>query len=250
MQSRNFNLQKVGDINKLKKNYDFKKISFYIDELIIIDVSRNKKDIDKFIENLKRVSRYCFIPISSGGGINTFEKAKKLLTNGADKILINTNLNKRLLKEISEVYGEQSIIGGIDYINLKNKKKVLKENGTNEIQDDIKKYISKVSKLPIGEIYLNCIGKDGTGMGLDFSIIDFLPKNNNKSIIISGGSGNSIHIASGLKNNSIDAVATSNLLNFVGDGLLKARMELLEKKFNLPIWNADIIKKLNNKIQN
>ena len=135
------------------------------------------------------------------------------------------------------------------YLNVKNKKKVLKENGTNEIKDDIKKYLNKVSKLPVGEIYLNSIDKDGTGMGLDFSILDFLPKNNNKSIIMSGGSGNSTHIANGLKNNSIDAVATANLLNFVGDGLLKARTELLKKNFNLPTWNANIIKKLKNKIK-
>ena len=249
MQSRNFNLQKVGDINWLEKNYDFKKISFYIDELIILDVSRKEKDADKFVENLKRVSSYCFIPISSGGGIDTFEKAQNLLTNGADKDLINTNLKEKLLKNISEVYGEQSIVAGIDYINVKNKKKVLKENGTNEIKDDIKKYLNKVSKLPVGEIYLNSIDKDGTGMGLDFSILDFLPKNNNKSIIMSGGSGNSTHIANGLKNNSIDAVATANLLNFVGDGLLKARTELLKKNFNLPTWNANIIKKLKNKIK-
>ena len=66
---------------------------------------------------------------------------------------------------------------------------------------------------------------------------------------MSGGSGNSTHIANGLKNNSIDAVATANLLNFVGDGLLKARTELLKKNFNLPTWNANIIKKLRNKIK-
>ena len=249
MQSRNFNLQKVGDINWLEKNYDFKKISFYIDELIILDVSRNKKNIEKFIENLKRVSSYCFIPISSGGGIDTFEKAKKLLTNGADKVLINTNLQKKLLKEISEVYGEQSIVGGVDYISVNNTKKIYIDNGTKKISDDVKKYLAKVSKLPIGEIYLNSIDKDGTGMGLDFSILNFLPMYNNKSIIMSGGSGNSAHIADGLKNNNIDAIATANLLNFVGDGLLKARIELLEKNFNLPMWNADIIKILKNKFK-
>lgn len=247
VQSRNFNLQKVGDINWLEKNYGFKKISFYIDELIILDVSRKEKDTDKFIDNLKKVSSCCFIPISSGGGIDTFEKAQNLLTNGADKVLLNTNLNQKLLKKISEVYGEQSIIAGVDYVNVKSKKKILIKNGTHEIESDIKKYLNKVSKLPVGEIYLNSIDKDGTGMGLDFSILDFLPKNNNKSIIISGGSGNSEHIANGLKNNSIDAIATANLLNFVGDGLLKAREELLKKNFNLPIWNANIIKKLMNK---
>ena len=248
VQSRNFNLQKVGDINWLEKNYDFKKISFYIDELIILDVSRKEKDTDKFIDNLKKVSSFCFIPISSGGGVDTFEKAQNLLTNGADKVLLNTNLKPKLLSKISEVYGEQSIIAGVDYANVNNTKKILINNGTREIEGDIKKYLSKVSKLPVGEIYLNSIDKDGTGMGLDFSILDFLPKNNTKSIIISGGSGNSEHIANGLKNNSIDAIATANLLNFVGDGLLKARKELLNKNFNLPIWNANTIKKLMNKL--
>ena len=43
VQSRNFNLQKVGDVNWLEKNYEFKKISYFIDELIILDISRKKK---------------------------------------------------------------------------------------------------------------------------------------------------------------------------------------------------------------
>ena len=43
VQSRNFSLQKVGDISWLKKNYNFNDISRYIDELIILNVSRKKK---------------------------------------------------------------------------------------------------------------------------------------------------------------------------------------------------------------
>ena len=48
MLSRNFKLQKVGDLNWLNENYNFSKISFFIDELIILDVSRNFKDFDPF----------------------------------------------------------------------------------------------------------------------------------------------------------------------------------------------------------
>ena len=43
MQSRNFNIQKVGDINWLRKNYNLNSISSYIDELIILDISRAKE---------------------------------------------------------------------------------------------------------------------------------------------------------------------------------------------------------------
>ena len=36
-QSRNFRLQKVGDISWLEKNYGFKDLAFSLDELVILD---------------------------------------------------------------------------------------------------------------------------------------------------------------------------------------------------------------------
>ena len=36
--SRNFRLQKVGDLRWLKDNYDFSRVAFSIDELIILDI--------------------------------------------------------------------------------------------------------------------------------------------------------------------------------------------------------------------
>jgi len=39
MQSRNFRLQKVGDINWLEKFYKLRDIAFSLDELIILNVS-------------------------------------------------------------------------------------------------------------------------------------------------------------------------------------------------------------------
>ena len=59
-------------------------------------------------------------------------------------------------------------------------------------------------------------------------------------IIISGGAGNSNHFYEALKNNEIDAVSTAHLFNFVGDGLEKARKNLIKNKISFPEWNADI----------
>ena len=42
--SRNFRLQIVGNLEWLKKNYDFSKIAFSIDELVILDVSRGGEE--------------------------------------------------------------------------------------------------------------------------------------------------------------------------------------------------------------
>ena len=75
MLSRNFRLQRVGNLNWLKKNYDFSKISFFIDELIVLNVSRNNRDNTKFAEDLKLIATDIFVPIAAGGGINSIECA-------------------------------------------------------------------------------------------------------------------------------------------------------------------------------
>ena len=248
VQSRNFNIQKVGDVKWLEKNYDFKNISYYIDELIVLDISP-KKNLDIFLKNLNIILKFCFIPISVGGGIDSFSKAKKILRNGADKIVINSNLNSKLLNEISTTYGQQSIIASIDFKKKIDEYRIFINNSTKELKINMNKFLKKINNFPVGEIMLNSIDRDGTGNGLDFSILEFLPKKINKSVIISGGCGNAKHIFEGINKKNIDAVSTANLLNFVGDGLKLARDEILEQKDNLPVWDVKIINKLRNKFK-
>ncbi len=246
MQSRNFNIQKVGDINWLKKNYNLKNISNYIDELIILDISRNKKNFDNFISSLKKISNDFFIPITAGGGIDTFNKASKLLRNGADKILVNTILNKnnKIISDIAETYGSQSIIGGIDYKCFNNKINCFMNNGTELINKNFSNYLKKINNLPIGEIYINSIDQDGTGMGLDLGIVNKIPKKFFKPVILSGGCGNFMHIKEGLEKKGINAVSTANLFNFINNGLETVRLKLLKENFRLPEWNSNSIKHL------
>jgi cyclase len=88
MLSRNFRLQKVGDFNWLQKNYNFSHISFSIDELIVLDVTRGKKNSNEFCNTLKKLTQGCFVPITAGGGIDNVETARRLLRSGADKVAI------------------------------------------------------------------------------------------------------------------------------------------------------------------
>ena len=63
---------------------------------------------------------------------------------------------------------------------------------------------------------------------------------------MSGGCGNANHIKFGLEDNNIQAVSTANLLNFVGDGLIKAREKLMIDHIKFPKWDIDKLKKLEN----
>ena len=91
--SRNFVHQKVGDINWLKKNYNFKSTSNFIDELVIINVDE-KRNHEVFFDVSKKIAKDCFVPITYGGGINNFNIASEMFKNGADKIIINSSTFK------------------------------------------------------------------------------------------------------------------------------------------------------------
>ena len=104
-----------------------------IDEIILVDISKNKFKKD-FINLVNYFSLSCFVPISVGGGIKTVENADKFFQNGADKIVLGSSsfYDKELIQKISEKYGSQSIIQGIDVRkNSKNEYKLAVDSGIN-----------------------------------------------------------------------------------------------------------------------
>tara|TARA_B100001250_G_scaffold411871_1_gene441595 strand:- start:1631 stop:2440 length:810 start_codon:yes stop_codon:yes gene_type:complete len=245
-QSRNFNLQRVGDVNWLRKNYNFRNISFFIDELIILNISRGEKKRELFLENVKKISEFCFVPVTIGGGIKSLEDAKYYLQNISDKILVNTGIleNLNLASEITKIYGEQSLLIGFDLKKIDNKYFIFSNNGEKKEDNSPEEILKKISNQNFGELFLNSIDQDGTGTGLDYDMLKLIPKDFKKPIILSGGTGNYKHIYEGLKKKNVSAISSSNLLNFVGDGLIKTRNELLLKKIPFPDWDSDQLKKL------
>tara|TARA_Y100000992_G_scaffold218138_1_gene150820 strand:- start:586 stop:1353 length:768 start_codon:yes stop_codon:yes gene_type:complete len=235
--SRNFRLQKIGDYNWLKKNYDFSLIANSIDEIILLNVSRAEPEINNFCEIIKIFTKECFIPISAGGKISSLEIAKKYIQSGADKLVINSNLfNKNLLNEIAKTFGEQCIVGSLDYLNEQKNFSFYTNNGKSRVNLKINQIFKFLEKLPIGEVILNSMDMDGTGNGFDFSILKYLPKNFQKPIIYAGGAGNHRHLIDALKLKKIDSISTANLLNFVGNGLQEARKHILKEKIKLAKW--------------
>ena len=240
MLSRNFRLQTVGNLDWLQRNYDFSRISNYIDELVVLDVTREKRNLGEFCEVLKSITLNNFVPITAGGGVKDVYSARRLLRSGADKIMINSGLfnNSNLARVLSEEYGQQCVVGSIDLKRSKSGEfQVWFEYGEKLNEAPTRDLLKRVLKDSVGEIYLNSMDRDGTGQGLDLEMLALLPERVDKPIIIAGGAGNSDHLMIGLKDSRVDAVATANLFNFVGDGLKKARQELVSAGIVLPMWD-------------
>lgn len=238
MQSRNFRLQKVGDINWLEKNYKFQKTSFSLDELVVVDATKKSKDIEKFSEAVSRLVEDVFIPVAAGGGIRKIEDAELLFKSGADKVVLNSSLynDPDLAKEIINRYGSQSLVASLDYKIIDSAPIVHIHDGTTAIPMSLEAYLLYLEQLGVGEIIFNSIDKDGTGFGYDLENIEKYAKSVNMPFIIMGGAGNEHHLSAGLSIDGVSAVATANLFNFIGNGLPNARDYMLKNGANMACW--------------
>jgi cyclase len=224
--SRNFCLQRAGDLAWLKDFYDFDSIAFSIDELIVLDVSRKKHDRAGFSRLLQDISRSCFMPIAAGGGIRCVEDVTLLLQSGADKVVINTSLfkNEGLVRELVRRFGAQCIIASIDFMSDSlGQTKVFTENGKDATDLSVQQAVEHAQSLGVGEIYLTSITQDGTGRGLDSKVIAEAGALARCPLIVSGGAGTFAHIAQALELPTVSAVSTANLFNFMSDNLTEAR---------------------------
>lgn len=240
MQSRNFRLQRVGDINWLEKNYKFQKISFSLDELVVVDASKEKKDIEKFSNVVSRLVEDVFIPVAAGGGIRKIEDAELLFKSGADKVILNSPLyeNPSLAKEIVDRYGAQSLVASVDYKIIDGCPVIHIHDGSLAIPLSIEEYLLHLENIGVGEILFNSIDKDGTGFGFDIVNIEKYAQTVNMPFIVMGGAGNEKHLYSGLSIEGVTAVATANLFNFIGNGLPNARKYMLNSGSNLARWES------------
>ncbi len=230
--SRNFRNQNVGKLSWVFKNYNLEEVTNYIDELIIIDISKKKNKFE-FNKTINEISKKTFIPLVVGGGIENLKDVEEVLNNGADKILINSLFynHPHICYEISKKYGKQFLVASIDYSFDKIFKLFVPKN-RNFSNVDIEKHLKNVISSGAGEILLQSIDQDGTGNGLDSKILRVL-KTKTMPIILMGGVGNYSHIAKGFKLKNCDAVSTANLFNFVANEFKIVRKKL-QNTFLMP----------------
>ena len=205
------------------------------DELVFLDIDNNSSSLGNLIEIVKQASEECFMPLAAGGGISDINQVRELLKAGADKIVVNTSCvkNPSLIKEISEEFGEQCVIGSIDYKISNNLREVWIKSGKLNTNLDPLEHAKNLIKLGAGEILLNSIDRDGMMEGYDLEYADKVSREINVPLIVCGGAGNYMHLADLLNNTSISAAACARLFHFGDNNPIRARSYL--KNLDIPM---------------
>ncbi len=236
--SRNFSLQPVGELEWIMRYLNFDAI----DELVLLNVDRAPKEVDCFCEHMRNLARYCFVPISAGGGVNTLEDFAALLDSGSDKVVINSAAIERpeFVSEAARRYGSQCVVVSIDYKKTPNgQRTVFSRNGGQNTGIAAEDWAREVESLGAGEIFLTSIDHDGIGKGYDLEFIEIICRQLAIPVIASGGVGEFEHLVEGIQKTGASAVSAANIFHYIGEGLTKAKKHIVGQGLDFPLWNFD-----------
>jgi cyclase len=181
------NLKEMGDPVELASRYRDEGA----DEIVLLDIMATQESRKTMSKVVKKVARKLDIPFTVGGGINSKEIVKELLSNGADKVSINTSavLRPHIVKELSDMYGSQCIVVSIDAKKEKGKYSVYIKSGKKKVELDPVEWAEKVESLGAGELLITSIDRDGHQSGYDIELLSSITKKVNIPVIASGGCG-------------------------------------------------------------
>ncbi len=233
--SRNFQIQPIGKMNWILNYLNFDAI----DELILLNVDRNTKNVKSFSTHMRELSRYCFVPISSGGGVKSLIDFQILLESGADKIVVNSHAldHPDFINEAAETFGTQCVVASIDvkFHKPQNEMLIISENGTNVTDKNLLHWTKELETRGAGEIFLTSIDADGIGNGYNLELLKKVSRELRIPIIASGGVGELHHLAEGMKT-GVSAVSAANIFHYIGDGLTRAKEYLATESDEFPTF--------------
>ena len=132
-----------------------------IDEIVMLNVSRENNNGDQFLDIIENVSRVCFVPLAVGGYIENEDYAAELIECGADKIVMNTvfKTNPSVPSALSNRFGKQCVVASIDVKDLNGNKFVHIDRGRVNTNETLDNWISHCEKYGAGEFFLNNIDR-------------------------------------------------------------------------------------------
>jgi cyclase len=186
------------------------------DEIVLIDISASKRGGGPDMKILEQVAQKCLVPLTVGGGITRLSHVDQLIHGGADKVSLNRVFHEdsKLVSEIGEVYGAQCVVVSIDAIKTANGYRVYDYLEARETSYFVKDYARLAAESGAGEILINSVDRDGSGIGFDTALVSEVCESVNIPVICVGGAGSPLHFLDIFKFTKVHAAAAANFLHY------------------------------------
>ena len=205
----------MGDIIELASRYRDEGA----DELVFYDITASPQGRSVDVDWVRRVSETIDIPFCVAGGIRSVDSAARVLSQGADKISVNTPAleDPDLVDRLVKAFGSQCVVVGVDSIADDGVYTVRSHTGT---PDAMKKpgratldWLREVVDRGAGEIVLNCMSADGTRAGYDIPQLKAARRILPIPLVASGGAGETRHFVEVFRQADVDAALAATVFH-------------------------------------
>jgi cyclase len=187
------------------------------DELVFLDISATDEGRKTMAGMVRRVAGAVNIPFTVGGGIGSPEDVSLLLSNGADKVSVNSAAvrNPSLISELARRFGSQCIVLAVDAGRQPDGSwRVYVNGGKVPVDLDLFEWAVKGVELGAGEILFTSIDNDGTGKGFANEALATIASLVDVPVIASGGAGEPRHFAEAVTEGKASALLAAGLFHY------------------------------------
>lgn len=205
----------VGDPINTVKIFNEKKV----DELMVLDIDATVLGRDPNFNLIEKLANESRMPLCYGGGIKSSAQAEQILNLGVEKVSLSAAAleNPRLVNEIAEKVGNQSVVAVLDIKkNLFGRYEVVTHNAKKKSPRSIEESIIDLIDQGVGEIVINSVDQDGVMNGYDYELVDRVYSLITVPLTILGGAGSNSDITDAINRYKILGVAAGSFFVFKG----------------------------------
>lgn len=203
-----------------------------VDELIFVDIKATSQKRKINLPIVKKVIDECFMPVTIGGGISTFEDINNLLGIGADKVLIKSKAIKdpTFITESVQYFGSQCISIAVDVILKENQYWIYNENKESY---RLKEYLNEMIDCNVGELVINAVHNDGIQNGFDIELYKIVSSMTKIPLVAVGGAGTPIHFSDLASSGYRGGMAGASIFHFTQYTPLDVKQTLKSNNFSV-----------------
>lgn len=163
---------------------------FEVDEIVVLDISCSRRKKKPNFELIADLASECWVPLSYGGGIRSVDDAKRILNSGVEKVIFESllHLNVNELKKCVDQFGSSSVVVCLDV-----KKRFFGKYSLRTLSNSknsgfsLDEALEMILDIGVGEVIVNNIPRDGTRLGYDCELLQYVSKRISCPVVALGG---------------------------------------------------------------
>lgn len=210
------------------------------DELVLFDIQATPGRRGPDLGLIAEIVSEAFIPICYGGGVTSTAEFEALLKVGVEKVAINSAAtgNMSLVSEVARLFGNQSVVVGIDVQRtLLGQYRRVTHGGAQQQKDPLLDAV-RAEEAGAGELFLNAVDRDGTMQGYDTKLVRLIAAATSIPVIACGGAGKLEDMLRIVSEGGASAAAAGSV--FVFQGKHKAVLITYPDEHELQTTNATL----------